>query len=191
MAPHAKPPPSTAAAVRKLHALIAQNVDPRRGMTNTFVDHICRELCSPLYRGLYPADKLPTARLAKQEQFIIVVNLATSQMLDGHFVMIYAQPEYVLYVDSFGMPCVQPLVRSFLAECRRSVMYNAKQLQRPDSMYCAFYCILFCTYFNRQGGGGGGEREDRRPKLFKLHFTPRPSFRNDELCKKYLSLLLK
>lgn len=150
-----------------------------RGLSNRTVGELAKALCDEDYKGVYAADRLP-ARLPAVGNFIIIVNLGESgarqagvELPVGHFVVIFATPAAVLYIDPYGLPCAQTRVRQFLVRCRRRVLFNFRQFQHFDSAYCGFYAVLFAAYLNRR-------------LSFPLKFSRRNLFSNDKLCIRYL-----
>jgi hypothetical protein len=154
-------------------------------MSNAAVAGLCRLYCTGgrfgEFAGVFPADRLPL-HLAARSRFLLVVNLGEighpsdpTPPPRGHFVTVAAGPSGVLYIDPYGLPCLQPRVNRFLRLCRRRVLANWRQVQDLRSVYCGMYAVLFAAYL------------DRKPN-FKLRFhkAGRDLRRNDTLCARYL-----
>ena len=170
-------------AVDRLLRRVREHVMPEAGMTNESVEELCEQICSPRFRGLYPADKIPAEELSRLREFVIIVNTATSEQLNGHFVTLSreAGADHVEYMDSLAQPCTQPDVRSFVSalggegEARCTVR---RRVQASWSVHCGLYAILFAAY------------KDRKPG-FQLLFSPTDLAGNDERCVRYLRRIVK
>lgn len=150
--------------------LIKINVDPNRGVTNTTIDNFARILCPNKYRGLYMDYDLKKMKsICKEPSFTLIVN--TSQ----HFITIHAKRSFILFIDSFGMPCISPHVADFLQKCYRPVFYNSLQIQRITSKHCGLYALLFSKYF------------DKNSRKMTFRFSMK---NNDHECMQYLEKLV-
>lgn len=170
------------ARMDRLLRRVRSNVKANVGMSNDAVEGLCRQLCSDSFMGVYSADKIPSNKLAKLDNFIIVVNLGTSDMPVGHFVTLSADPSdksVVSYMDSFALPCFQPHVRDFVRKCGREVrLANKRRIQAVSSVYCGLYASLFAVY------------QDRKPD-FELEFSRKDYESNDDRCVKYLRKIIR
>ena len=171
-------------ALDRLLKRVRANVWAHVGMSNEAVEELCDRVCSEKFQGLYPADAIPVDRLRGLEEFVIVVNTATSGETMGHFVTLSRESgqDHVEYMDSFARPCSQPDVRSFVAalgvgegEARCVVR---RRVQASSSVYCGLYATLFAAY------------KDRRPE-FELLFSPTDLAGNDERCVRYLRRIIR
>ena len=169
--------------LKRIRAVIKSNIAPKKGMTNVAVNDICLMLNLKLYQGVHAADRIPS-HLHRCRQFTVIVNLATRREAQavGHFITIYAQPEHIFYIDSFGLPCWQKDVRRFLKNCRRPVVFSDRQLQAVNSSHCGLYAILYTLYFDHP----------RRNfhMTFERNIDGRKNKKNDVLCIKYLNQLV-
>jgi len=144
--------------------LLKPHVDQDAGLTNAFIDSLCRELAPLLawgcrrsracrFQGVFSADEIPSQRRCwrrRGETATCILNLATAQQdssLTGHFVFVAVSPGQVLYVDPFGLPCLQPDARSFLRSVCRArgdipLHFNDRAIQSERSTTCGLYAIL-------------------------------------------------
>ena len=99
------------------------------------------------YIGIFSPDTLPESHI---HTGCLVCNLSNSNTLGSHFVSIIMQTDRVLYIDSFGVPCENEEIQSFLSAQTRPVFYNSTMIQDINSSFCGFFCILFCLYFDRK-----------------------------------------
>lgn len=174
------------ATAAKVAAGVRDHVRSKLGVTNTLVNRFCRQICSDDFKGVFSADCIPL-QLAARPRFIIVVNLGKRKGVRGalpvgHFVTIAVSRSALLYIDPFGLPCVQPDISAFLRLCGRKTYINLRQIQHFNSAYCGFYAILFAAYLDREHRGG-------KKKMPKLCFKKNNLYQNDKLCMKYLTRL--
>jgi uncharacterized protein YutD len=99
------------------------------------------------FDGCFPANCIPD-QLAKRTNFSIVCNLSRVGYEGTHFVTIIGCADYIIYIDSVGIPCISEDIRTFLKKTNREILYNKKQIQHLDSIYCSMYCIFFILHFN-------------------------------------------
>lgn len=161
------------------------HVTSNGGLTNEWVNNFCKTACYSGFYGVYSADYIPP-RLHVRRTFIIIVNLGQrrgvrGEMPVGHFVTISGEPDRVTYIDPYGLPCEQVHVRRFLNQCRRPIVYNSRQIQDFNSVYCGMYAILFTLYIGKRFGVRS---------LFQMRFFRADLLRNDDLCVKYIRRLL-
>jgi hypothetical protein len=144
------------------------------GLTNIYIESVLSERCIN-FKGVFSCDNIPQ-HFAKLDQFSIICNFAKENETGSHFVSIIAFKEYVLYIDSFGIPCFNPSLQLFLSKTLRPIMFNTIQIQDFTSNFCGFYCILFVLHFNAQV----------RTKMTFSNNLPE----NDAICLKYIKTLL-
>ena len=167
----------------KLSRLVNNNVDPERGVTNRTIDNFCRELCPQLYHGTFPADRIPPSLSNSDvtaENFSLIINVG------GHFVTVVNQPDFILYIDPFGLPCLDPQAHAFLQLCVdnsrsssvKQVFYNVNKIQNFRSRYCGLYAILFALYF------------DTPRENYKLRFEKNEQISNNKKFMKYIQEMI-
>lgn len=159
----------------RLRSGLASHVKKGVGMSNTLLARFCTMTCGDDFSGVFSADRIPP-RLAARNNFLVVVNLARSGEVEGHFVTVAANQSEVLYLDPYAMPCYVGEVVEFLARCGRPVRALPHQIQDFNSVRCAMYALLFCLYLHLD-----------RP--FKLRFNTVRLVENDKKCKDYLRRL--
>lgn len=167
----------------RVAARVRDNVKPKRGLSNGLIRSFLSQNCGSDFKGVYSADRIPK-RLAAEGTFLLVVNLAKEREADGHFVCIAASRAALLYLDPYGLPCVQRDVLSFLRRCMRPVKFNARPLQRTESNYCGFYAILFALYLDNSSPW-------RKNRNFALSFHTSDLSKNDKICVGYIKRMLK
>ena len=152
----------------------------RHGMTNELLDSICKALCSN-YCGLFTVYNLPKKPFYKKN-YSIIVYLADNAT-NGHYVSIHYSPNAIIYIDPCGLPCFDPTLRQFLRKHKKKnqqLFNNYKAIQHKKSTFCGMYAILFTLYYDKPSLKGA----------IKFNFTKRASFKNDELCMKYINDIL-
>ena len=146
------------------------------GITNKYIESVLNPVCNN-FIGVFSSDTLPTN--LKKEHFSLVCNLSKAEAIGSHFITIIGQSGKVLYLDSFGLPCIVKEIQRFLKMLNQPILQNAKQIQDIESKMCGFYCILFCMYY------------DKLKFNFQLAFDDSKLLINDKLCVKYIKQLLK
>lgn len=152
----------------------------KKGVSNLFIhDAINRIRKTKEYKGIYSSNNI-NKKLNKVSNFCIVVNLnKRAKRNKGHFIVIHASSNRILYFDPLGNPCYVKSIFKFMKKCKRPIFHNLNQIQDMNSIYCGLYCILFTLYFDRK-------------KPFKMIFYKRRNKlkKNDEKCIKYLKKLV-
>ncbi len=151
------------------------NVSPEYGATNEIIHRFCERICCNYYEGMFTAINPPFDYFAQQDKFTVIVNIGS------HFITIYADKNFILYIDPLGISVNtydKRLIR-FLKKCKRKIFYNTKKIQNFSSMFCGLYAILFCKFF-----------DEERSNDYKLKFYPNGDIKNDKLCVEYLNKLV-
>ena len=119
------------------------------GISNHYINSILKPTC-PNFLGVYSSDNIPLQLLQLQhdDTFFIVCNLSRVRESGSHFITIMCFPQYVLYIDSFGLPCTVKEIQSFLSKLKKQIFYNVQRVQAASSSFCGFFCILFVLHFN-------------------------------------------
>lgn len=149
------------------------------GLSNVFVEKLVSAVC-PYFLGVFSSDEIPS-NISKEKSACIIVNLNSKRNFSlGHFVTIILKPSYVLYIDSFGLPCFVQTVREFLFACSRPVFFNDQQVQEESSKFCGLFSTLFAIAF-----------DPTRDLKVSLKFSVEDLTKNDMLCHKYLCEIIK
>lgn len=160
---------------------ISRHVNPRWGISKKLIQNMGRSLCPNYFKGVFLSSKIPRMKLYKEETYTIIVLIKGQYGLTGHFVTLHGTPTCIYYIDSLGLPCVDPALRSFLSNIKqkRYVLTSNTRIQHPRSMYCGLYSIMFAVYF------------DSNKRKIRLNFKQRATLENDKLCIKYLHSMIK
>lgn len=158
---------------RHIAHLLGKYVSRDWGMTNKTVDYIARLLCPNVYVGLFMPNELQRKKNVCKP-FTMIVNVGR------HFVTIYCHDDFVLYMDPFGLPCLQSRVRDYLCSLSTSLFYNKTRIQHQRSKHCGLYAVLFALYY---------DKPDRNIKLKFKDGVNNQS--NDRTCLLYLQKLNK
>jgi len=181
--------------------LLKPHVDQAAGLTNAFIDSLCRELTPLLawgcrqsracrFQGVFSADEIPSQKRCwrrRGETATCILNLATARQessLMGHFVFVAIYPQRVLYVDPFGLPCLQADARRFLRSVCRArgdipFHFNDRPIQSERSTACGLYAILMVL----------AVEADKSPLDFQWSTSRLMS--NDRRCIRYLREMTK
>lgn len=144
------------------------------GITNIYIQFILSKYC-PKYQGVYSSDSIPS-KLAKLEEFGIVVNLSDADEKGTHFTAIISQKTHALYIDSYGKPCDDNDICKFLTKLGKPVFFNTRQIQSYESNFCGFFSMLYVLHYCN---------ESTKPLRFSKQLM-----KNDDLCIQYLCRML-
>lgn len=147
------------------------------GLTNVYIDSILFKYCPQFYRGTFSCDTIPS-KLSHVSTYGIIVNHSKESAQGSHFVSIISFPTYVLYLDSYALPCMNTDICSFLVGLNKSVFYNTTRLQDVSSNHCGFYAMYFVLYFSHKNN-------------VKAKFRSDDLLKNDDLCTQYICELIK
>ena len=116
----------------------------------------------------------------------------------AHWVTICIDREFVLYLDSYGMPPALPAVRRFLRRCAeylgldpdKRVFYNGRTVQAWDSNYCGVFAVLW-TLCLAMTATEASEEDRRAVDAAKIEFMRAANKlkHNDNRCAKFLRRL--
>lgn len=143
------------------------------GLSNIFIDEFLIKYCDT-YCGIYASDNIPS-QLLKKARFSIIVNLSKRREKGSHYIAIICFPTYVLYIDSFGVPCYVNTISNFLKSLNRPIKFNLKQIQHNQSTFCGFFTILYVMYHEKP--------------VINIYFGAHNLRQNDQLCIEYIKLL--
>ena len=110
------------------------------GLTNIYLENFLFPQ-SAYFQGVYSANNIAN-KFFGVPRFSIICNLSNYGERGTHFITIIAFPEFVLYIDSLGLPCFNSSISHFLIRLQRAVYYSNRAIQHWDSSFCGFFCIL-------------------------------------------------
>ena len=87
------------------------------------------------FRGVYPMDRLPM-----RQPGAYIINMDNHDEPGSHWVAVYDDMKNVEYMDSYGLPPLDPRCLQFIGP---NFLYNSLPLQKPLSNACGFYCVYF------------------------------------------------
>ena len=146
------------------------------GVSNKYIEDVLTLYC-PNFIGVYSSDNLPT-ELANKEKFSLVCNLSPSKEPGSHFITIFSDRKHVFYMDSLGLNCFHKSISTFLNLTKKKIIINTTQIQDFSSIYCGFFSILLCMFFEN-------------PNAINVSFSKDHLRRNDVLCLYYISHAVK
>lgn len=128
------------------HLLSAKNKD--KPLNSLEIEKFLRKECK-YFHGIFASNDIPKFVAAK-EKFTLICNLSPNTSKGTHWITIIGKPEFILYLDSFGLPPLNMDIKQFLKTCNRPTYWNKKNLQFEESNACGYYCILFCLHFEME-----------------------------------------
>jgi hypothetical protein len=155
------------------------------GLSNVYIDRLLKKLGCKNFLGVCSSDNISERwpLLTKSaDKFSLIANLSAKNEEGTHFVCILFESGRVLYLDSMGLgPYVSRNIYNFLSSISEPVLFNKNVVQHPLSLFCGYYCILFCML-----------HDDSIPDKFK----PKPVFtknllHNDKLCIDYIVKMIR
>ena len=114
-------------------------------VSNIYLNDVCKYLNN--YQGTYSCDGIKKPDLTNNISTYIF-NLSKLNAKGSHFVAIQinSKAKKVIYFDSFGFPCTNNDILSFIYSVNKKYEYNTKQIQPFGSSYCGIYCLAFVMY---------------------------------------------
>lgn len=136
---------------------------------------------SRYFEGVFSCNSIPK-NIGKKETFFIICNLARKNKKGTHFITIISHKNEILYIDSFGLPCENLDIKTFLVKTKKNIYFNTKTIQDPLSNFCGYFCILFVLFF---------ENILLNKSIIKLTFYPSNLlYKNDNLCLQYIKKII-
>ena len=151
------------------------------------------------FKGVYTAPQLEALdarevapRKKKETRSIMVVNVG------AHWVTICLDAEFLLYLDSYGLPPGLPSVREFMHRCAmwmgvdtgEKMFYNGRRVQAWGSNYCGLFAVLWTLCLDMTSAEASADRrravEDAKIKFYHAKAKLRA---NDSLCARYVRKL--
>jgi hypothetical protein len=99
---------------------------------------------SPLFRGVFSCDTLPTTRV----RGLIVCNTDPHDKPGQHWIAMYFDDDRGEYFDSFGRAPTR-VFKDYLNRHCKCWIYNDRQLQSVCSRFCGHYCVYYCLLRGR------------------------------------------
>jgi hypothetical protein len=149
------------------------------GITNKEIDLFLDKKVN-FFQGVFSSNNIPAA-VSNSKYFSLICNLSREGEIGTHFVTVVGFPNVVIYLDTFGVSCVNKEIKKFLSLLNRPILYNNRQIQSYYSNLCGFYCILYVLYFDRIF-------EDK--KVSKIDFVSQNLMNNDDVCIKEIKKLV-
>lgn len=144
------------------------------GITNIYIENVLRGQTNT-FKGVFSCNNIPINFISEKHASIIC-NLAKENEVGTHFISIIQLPEFVIYIDPFGAPCVNRYILNTLGKCGKPVFYNNKTIQSLCSNFCGYFAMLFIIHFDQNNT--------------MLCFS-KDLYKNDALCIQYLVKKLK
>jgi len=114
------------------------------GLTNKYVEKICKKLFGRSFLGVFPCDIQPNV---EKKKFSLIFNTGDSETPGEHFIAIYCQNDKLFYFDSYGKKPTDENVIAFIKNIKKKkFIYWKKKIQHNQSNYCGFFCIAFLLH---------------------------------------------
>lgn len=114
-------------------------------VSNIYLNNVCKYLKN--YQGTFSCDAIKKPNLNINISTYIF-NLSKLNEKGSHLVAIQinSKDKKVIYFDSFGLPCSNKDILSFIFSVNNKYEYNSKQIQHFDSNYCGMFCLAFVMF---------------------------------------------
>ena len=111
------------------------------GLTNSYIEKSGLKLLKD-FLGCFPADFQPQT---PKNNFSIIFNLSDHNQVGTHFIAIDCRDDNITYFDSFGKPCTNKLINTFIRKNikGRNFVYNKTKVQHESSGMCGIFCLGF------------------------------------------------
>ena len=114
-------------------------------VSNIYLNNVCKYLKN--YQGTFSCDAINKPNLNINISTYIF-NLSKLNEKGTHLVAIQInlKDKKVIYFDSFGLPCTNKDILSFIFSVNNKYVYNSIQIQHLNSNYCGMYCLAFVMH---------------------------------------------
>ena len=98
-----------------------------------------------VFKGAYPADRVPLMERSKNQAFII--NTDTNDRPGSHWTALFIKSGECTFFDPFGSECMNVFLLKQLRNIGlKKYKYNAKQVQPFKNNNCGYFCISFILH---------------------------------------------
>ena len=145
-------------------------------VSNIYLNDVCKYLKN--YQGTFSCDGIKKPNFNNNISTYIF-NLSKLNEKGSHLVAIQinSKAKKVIYFDSFGFPCTNKDILTFIFSVNNKYEYNSKQIQDFESNYCGMYCLAFVMHHDSNNKFINFLRMFNSDKLIK----------NDEIVVNYIS----
>lgn len=144
-------------------------------VSNIYLNSICKYLKN--YQGTFSCNGIKKPNL-NIDISTYIFNLSKMNEKGSHLVAIQinSKDKKVTYFDSFGFPCTNKDILSFIFSVNNKYEYNSNQIQSFDSNYCGMYCLAFVMYHD----------SNKKFINFLKMFNSDNLFKNDNIVVNYI-----
>jgi len=118
------------------------------GLTNLYLEKLCRKFIGSNFIGVYPSDTDPDT---KRKKFSIIFNLSPHYEEGSHFISVLKLDDLIYYFDSFGKPPKNLHINNFMKKFQLPIIYSKIKLQDDKSSFCGFFCFYFLFFILNMG----------------------------------------
>ena len=145
-------------------------------VSNIYLNEMCKNLKN--YQGTFSCNTIKSPNyISTNETYII--NLSKENEKGSHLIAIQlnAQDKKIKYFDSFGIPCSNEEILTFISRINTKYEYNSKQIQHFKSIHCGMFCLAFVKYHDNNSNSTN----------FLKMFKTVDLFKNDNIVVNYIS----
>ena len=145
-------------------------------VSNIYLNNLGKYLNN--YQGTFSCDNIKKNNL-NMDNATYIINLSKLTEKGSHLIAIQtnSKNKKVVYFDSFGLPCSNKDILTFIYDINNKYEYNSHQVQHLDSNYCGIYCLAFVMYF---------EKNNSLKNFIKM-FNSYNLLENDKIVVNYIS----
>ncbi len=129
-------------------------MDFTRGISNRYINKILYVACPTTYKGCWSSDNVPFSVLSRFNNYSLVINLSKRSERGTHFITILVTEKKFWLIDSlslFNIPQhLNQQLRKYLHPGRKCIRLPKHEWQSVESVFCGFYCIYSCIFFQKQ-----------------------------------------
>ena len=144
-------------------------------VSNIYLNNICKYLKN--YEGTFSCNAIKKHKKNKPISTYIF-NLSKINEKGTHLVAISLKNKKVIYFDSFGLPCTNKDILTFIYSINKKYKYNTMQIQHLKSNYCGIYCLAFVMHQDK-----GNQKIENFLNIFKY---TKNKLENDNIVVKYI-----
>ena len=144
-------------------------------VSNIYLNNIGKYLNN--YQGTFSCNTLNKPHKNKALSTYIF-NLSKINEKGSHLVAVSLKNNNVVYFDSFGLPCTNKDILSFIYSINKKYKYNSMQIQHLNSNYCGLYCMAFIMHQDKD--------EQKFENFLQMFNHSKNKLKNDDIVVKYI-----
>ena len=109
------------------------------GISNIYIDSLMNKISRTFY-GTFSIDNIPEIN---NDVFSVIVNLSKRNEKGTHFIAVSSRKNKIIYFDSLGNQNINLILKEYLKNHKKQIIYSNHQLQNFFSNHCGFFCVSF------------------------------------------------